>query len=106
MTRASDDGSGTPNFSVPEKAVLVINKVHIFPLTLGAGTISLELRQQRPEQSLFIRSRWLVPRDQPTQLDFPTGFVIGPGHALSIRNLDTSDATVRVRIYGYLAKDR
>lgn len=88
-------------FTIPPKRVFVITTVSVFPVSLGAGEVIMELKQ-----GIATRTAWTFPSAQPTQLQFPTGLVVGPGVSMSVANSPASAGTVQVSISGYLAKDK
>jgi hypothetical protein len=88
-------------FTVPLSKVLVITTVIIFPQSPGAGTLFVTLIQNSAS-----RHYWVVPNSGPTQLQFPTGVVIAPGYQLKVQNGVSSAGAIRVKIMGYIAKDK
>jgi hypothetical protein len=96
--RITKSGGIIHNFTVPTGKVLVITTIKVYPQVLGNGSIALNV--------LGGREYFVVSQSQPTQLQFPSGLVIGPEVQLSVYNYPGSAASIRVSICGYLADDK
>ena len=107
FTRVGRDGADRGLYVVPEKRLLVITSVHIFPQNLAPGAVDLILWQRRqvPFRD-FARARWTVPQNEVTQLEISPGLLIGQDFDVSIRSNALNDSSVRVKLYGYVTNAR
>lgn len=89
-------------FSVPERQVFVVTLIRVKPLNPGAGNLYVTFLRGATQERL-----WAVPNDRPTDLEFPSGWVLEASPAtLGILNSAISTGTLGVEVNGYLTRAR
>ena len=104
VTGTSPTARNTGLFTVPEGKVFVATSISVLPSQPGAGKIKGRLIQRRDGGSAA-RDLWVVSNSGATQLEFPSGIVIGSGYSLHVENMDESAGPAIVWINGHLAED-
>jgi hypothetical protein len=89
-------------FFVPDRQVFVVTLIRVKPLNPGAGNLYVTFLRGAVQERL-----WAVPNDRPTDLEFPSGWVLEASPAtLGILNSAISNGTLGVEVNGYLTRAR
>jgi hypothetical protein len=92
-------GSSISSYIVPATQSLVITSIEFAP-TAGSGTLNLQLWEGF---SLNIYERWKVAADTITELQYPSGIVLGHGtDPIVLSTSSSTTAAFEVYLHGYL----